>query len=478
LPNMLTVSSMKKNQIPENEVIWGDVIPTLQRLPPECISLCMFSPPYYQQRDYKVDGQIGLEKTYQEWLDKMWAVMDEIWRVMRPDGTVWVNLGDKYGGSGCSSGHTSETMNLGRRTKDYGASKGIQKLTKGSEKSLLFLPEHFAIGCLERGWIARNKIIWNKQNPMPCSAKDRFTNTWEHLFFFTKSKKYWFDLDAVRRPHASINELRYPSRRKESKKFPLFGQKNITGNTSGWNPAGANPGDVIHAEERSITTREKEMVEFFEQRGSGGNPGYGIQGSSLGETHPAGANPGDVITDPTDFWSIPTQPTKLAHYASYPDRLCLTPLKAGCPRWICKQCGKPRVRVTKQTKEFTSGSGKSGKVPKGKYEGSEQAISGDYDIRMGPQVTHHTLGWSFCSCLCPVCGEADCKCGAKWRPGIVLDPFCGTGKTLLVAKMLGLSYIGIDIKKEYCEMAEHDLKYGSLLEPKKVEKVQQQGEMF
>jgi site-specific DNA-methyltransferase (adenine-specific) len=183
-----------------NQVLCGDVLLKLKEIPDETISCVMTSPPYWAQRDYKVTGQYGLESVIDEYLAKMWAVMDELWRVLRKDGCVFWNMGDKYGGTNTeveykqkAKGKTSILTSV-----DHLCAEGH---TRGKyDKSLLFIPERFAIGCIERGWIIRNKIIWHKPNPMPCSCKDRFSNTWEHLFFMTKSRKYWFDMDAVRRP--------------------------------------------------------------------------------------------------------------------------------------------------------------------------------------------------------------------------------------------------------------------------------------
>lgn len=402
-------------------------------MPDEFVSCIMFSPPYWSLRDYKVDGQIGLEPDFNEYLAKMWLIFDELWRVLRKDGTMWVNMGDTYSNSGGCGWTGLESKNWEQKAKPH-------RVKSMPDKSLLMLPEHLMLGLLERGWILRNKCIWQKPNPMPCSAKDRFTTTWEYLFFLTKSKKYWFDLDAVRRPHKESSYQRIQNSIKAETMYkdnPGYHKQDRSDHT--WlDPAGKNPGDVI-------TTREKEMAEFFEKRGSGGNPGHGIEGSSLGDTHPAGANPGD-------FMSIPTQSSKLAHYASYPEKLCETPLKAGCPRWICKECGMPRVRVTKPSEEYAK---RLGYDWSDKNHREKTTIVRGKDLKSADYIT---IGWSFCSCLCPACGEADCKCGEKWRPGIVLDPFVGTGVTLIVAKREGLSYLGIDIKQEYCDMSKKRLR--------------------
>lgn len=392
-----------------NTVQCGDALELLKQLPNECIDMCITSPPYWSQRDYKIEGQWGLEKTYQEWLAHMWALMDEVWRVLRKDGTVFCNLGDKYGGSGMGMSYAGQSKGPHSILTHLDHMPAVGHSREGFDKSLLLLPERFAIGCLERGWILRNKIIWHKPNPMPCSAKDRFTTTWEYMFFMVKSRKYWFDLDAVRRPHAPYSkemELKYkPSKPKN------YGDKNV-----------------------SAGSFNKMLYEG------------GIH------LNPAGANPGDVVcTDPTDFWTIPTQASKLAHYASYPEKLVETPLKAGCPRWICKECSLPRTRITKPSEEYAK---RLGHDWSDKKHRQKTTIIRGKDLKSADYLT---VGWSFCACLCPACGQADCKCGAKWRPGIVLDPFGGTGRTCVVAKRLGLDWIYIDIKPEYVEMARKEI---------------------
>ncbi|GAI24609.1 unnamed protein product, partial [marine sediment metagenome] len=137
-------------------------------------------------------GSLGLEPTFELYIKHLCDIFDEVKRVLRKDGTCWVNLGDSYGGSGNRSGHTLETSNLNRLTIGYGATEGNQKATKGYEKSLLDIPYRFSIEMINRGWAKRNTIIWWKPNCMPSSANDRFTVDFEYLFFFTKNNKTLF----------------------------------------------------------------------------------------------------------------------------------------------------------------------------------------------------------------------------------------------------------------------------------------------
>ena len=160
-----------------NKIICGDSVEVLKGMPNEIIDMCITSPPYFGLRDYGADGQIGLEYTIKEYIDRLIAVFDEVKRVLRPTGTCWVNLGDSYGGNTTSGpGH-----------------KELPNTEKLPDKCLLQIPARFSIAMTDSGWILRNTIIWHKPNSMPSSAKDRFTNDFEYLFFFTKNKKYYFN---------------------------------------------------------------------------------------------------------------------------------------------------------------------------------------------------------------------------------------------------------------------------------------------
>jgi len=164
-----------------DQIICSNNLDILKTLPNESINCCITSPPYWALRDYGIDGQLGLEPTFQEYLDKLIAIFDEVKRVLRKDGTCWVVLGDTYSGG----------VNNNGSKKVYGAKtlKPIKAI--GFQcKSLLQIPSRFSIMMTDHGWILRNEIIWYKPNAMPSSVKDRFTVDFEKVFFFVKNKKY------------------------------------------------------------------------------------------------------------------------------------------------------------------------------------------------------------------------------------------------------------------------------------------------
>ncbi|MBI4930182.1 MAG: site-specific DNA-methyltransferase [Bacteroidetes bacterium] len=268
---MLSSSNGLKKHI--NKIIHGDALRTIKRFPSESIDCVITSPPYWQMRDYKWKGQWGLEKTYHEYLENLWSLMEEIKRVLKKNGTVWINLGDTYG--------TQSGACRGIKYKQHGKIKHVEdgnKLLKGKvpQKSLLLLPHRFAIGCIERGWLLRNDIVWGKPNALPESAKDRFSKKHEYVFFLVKNKKYHFDLDSIREPHQEVSLKRMKR---------------------AWNG---------HREKRSS----------FENM------------NIKNMCHPKGRNPGDV----SDFWKINTQSGKDKHYAKFNTALIEKPILAGCPK--------------------------------------------------------------------------------------------------------------------------------------------------
>jgi DNA modification methylase len=179
-----------------NKIYQEPCLETLRKMPNEFIDCVITSPPYWQLRDYGYDGQWGLEPTFQEYLEHLWEMMDEIYRVLKPSGTVWINLGDTY-----SSIHTSQTRGKNALLDDDTMRSQEIKQVKNTNlpsKCLLLIPHRFAIGCIERGWIVRNDIIWAKRNGMPESVTDRFSKKHEYFFFMVKSEKYYFDLDSIR----------------------------------------------------------------------------------------------------------------------------------------------------------------------------------------------------------------------------------------------------------------------------------------
>ena len=332
-----------------NNIYQGDVNAVLQTFPDSCVDMIMSSPPYWGLRDYGVEGQLGMEKTPEEYVEKFRLIFRELKRVMKPTATLWWNIGDTYGGrkKGNTQGQSSKTHEGAFYNSDSFKKSG------GIEKCLSMMPERIAFMAIEEGFILRNKIIWHKPNPMPSSVKDRLNNTYEFVYLFSKQKKYYFDLDAIRVPH----------------------KEGITR----WG------GNIIKVPEN----------------------GKGVQATDRERLwrNYKGKNPGD-------FWNITTQPFPEAHFAVFPEKLCETPIKAGCPREVCRKCGKPRERIILT------------KPPE------------------GGNIGGRTDGWT------------SCNCNAGFRAGIVLDPFMGAGTTALVARKLGRNYVGIELNPEYIKIAE------------------------
>lgn len=168
-------------------IITGEALAELKKLPSESVNCVVTSPPYWALRDYGVSGQLGLEPTFQEYITRLCDIFDEVKRVLRDDGTCFVNMGDTYGGTGDKGDWTDPKYAKGRN----GQAKAINK--SATQKSLCQIPSRFAIEMTDRGWILRNEIIWFKPNCMPSSVKDRFTVDFEKVFFFVKNKRYWFE---------------------------------------------------------------------------------------------------------------------------------------------------------------------------------------------------------------------------------------------------------------------------------------------
>ena len=257
-----------------NKIYNEPCLETLKRIQDKSIDCVITSPPYWQLRDYGYDGQWGLEPTFQEYLEHLWEMMNEIHRVLKDEGTCWVNLGDTYARG--SRPKTDNNQSL-RDTKNK-----IEPTTKpdydGLNKCLLLIPHRFAIGCIDRKWIVRNDIIWAKRNGMPESITDRFTKKHEYIFFMTKSEKYYFDLDAIRDKHKHYADKRNDGNRHEySENVKSQNNEWIASNAVSFNPLGKNPGSV------------------------------------------------------SDFWDITTKGNSTKHYASYNMGLIKKPILAGCP---------------------------------------------------------------------------------------------------------------------------------------------------
>jgi site-specific DNA-methyltransferase (adenine-specific) len=202
--------------MPETKIICGDVLQTLRRMQDNCVHCVVTSPPYFGLRDYGQPGQIGLEPSPQEFVAKLVEIFREVRRVLRPDGTCWLNLGDIYN-SGPSGGLGGSTLGGGQENQKNsnrawrngsGRADGIvderaQRNRNGvramglKPKDLIGIPWRVAFALQADGWYLRQDIIWHKPNPMPESVRDRCTKAHEYLFLLTKSEKYYFDSDVI-----------------------------------------------------------------------------------------------------------------------------------------------------------------------------------------------------------------------------------------------------------------------------------------
>lgn len=264
-----------------NQIICGDAKEVLAQLPAESIDCVVTSPPYWALRDYGVQGQLGLESSFAEYIDKLCSVFDEVRRVLKPTGTCWVNLGDTYGGSGTGAEYTNRSKEkTSLLPNDLSFLPKVAHLRGKYDKCLLEIPARFAIEMINRGWILRNEIIWHKPNVLPSSARDRFTVDYEKLFFFVKNQKYYFaqQFEELRDKKRLLRPMVNP----EGKRKRIYGDQFV---------ATINPKTAEASRERILERgRNKRCV-----------------------------------------WLIAPKPFSGNHFAVYPPELVATPIKAGCP---------------------------------------------------------------------------------------------------------------------------------------------------
>ena len=176
-------------------IINRDALFALRELPDESVNCCVTSPPYYALRDYGLDAQIGREDTPEEYIERLVAVFHELKRVLRSDGTFWLNIADTYCGTG-NKGYYADPKNPKGRNGQQTAKNARAPGCK--QKDLIGIPWLLAFALRADGWYLRSDIIWQKENPMPESCKDRPSRCYEHIFLLTKSKKYFYDAAAFR----------------------------------------------------------------------------------------------------------------------------------------------------------------------------------------------------------------------------------------------------------------------------------------
>ena len=186
-----------------NTILCGDVLEKLKEMSDESVHCIVTSPPYFGLRDYGVKGQIGLEKTPEEYVSKLVEVFHEVRRVLRNDGTLWLNLGDSYAMSSIRGGTKPFSGNVGAHAGYVEGSVrfGKRSIPNGLKaKDLIGIPWRVAFALQADGWYLRQDIIWAKPNPMPESVTDRCTKSHEYIFMLSKSPKYYYDAKTIKEP--------------------------------------------------------------------------------------------------------------------------------------------------------------------------------------------------------------------------------------------------------------------------------------
>jgi DNA modification methylase len=195
------------------EILTGDCRQTLKTLADNSVHCCVTSPPYFGLRDYGHDGQIGLEQTPEEFVSEMVSVFREIRRVLREDGTLWLNLGDSYYNYRPGKGQALVKQSVSNTKQDLpqACARRGNKLDGLKEKDLIGIPWRVAFALQADGWYLRQDIIWHKPNPMPESVQDRCTKAHEYIFLLTKSKNYFYDAEAIEEESSGLTGGRFGS---------------------------------------------------------------------------------------------------------------------------------------------------------------------------------------------------------------------------------------------------------------------------
>ena len=258
-------------------ILIGDVREKLKELPDQSVHCVVTSPPYWGLRDYGKDGQIGMEDTPEEFVANLVNVFREVWRVLRDDGTLWLNLGDSYAGSG-KGRNPDGTVHVSAMIAKQGSSAGtVMGNVKGGlvpdglkPKDLVGIPWRVAFALQAEGWYLRQDIIWHKPNPMPESVTDRCTKSHEYIFLLSKSRQYYFDNEAIKEPV-----------------------------------------------KQDWGTRDRTNGKYH-------NEGTGLQPHS-------GLTKSYETRNKRDVWTVTTRPFKGAHFATFPPQLIEPCILAGCP---------------------------------------------------------------------------------------------------------------------------------------------------
>lgn len=287
----------------------GDCREVLRTMPDQSVHCCVTSPPYFGLRDYGHAGQIGLEATPDAFVAEMVAVFREVRRVLRDDGTLWLNLGDSYSthAAGKVANPMAKSTLAGIKTQEVAnessRSQGqYLKCPSLPEKNLIGIPWRVAFALQADGWYLRQDIIWSKPNPMPESVQDRCTKAHEYLFMLTKSARYHYDIEAIKEP-MSLSSVARLSQDVDSQ----AGSDRVPGKTNG---------------------TMKAVGKTDKQRGHGRrHAGFNDRWDAMEREEQCSG-----LRNKRSVWSVATQPFSEAHFATFPPELIEPCIKAGCPQ--------------------------------------------------------------------------------------------------------------------------------------------------
>lgn len=263
-----------------NRIICGDALETLKTLPGESTQMCVTSPPYYALRDYEATGQIGLEQTPEEYIARLVDVFRELRRVLKPDGTLWLNIGDSYaGGAGRWGKENGMSDKQAAHKGSHGQIAARWKHDSIKQKDMIGIPWALAFAMRDDGWYLRSDIIWRKPNPFPESVTDRPSKSYEHLFLLSKSPRYYYDSEAIKEPVAE---------------------------------------GTVERKRRGLSADHKY---------ANGTPGQTAQG--INRPRAAGSGIGVTMRNKRDVWDAVNNGYRGAHFATFPEKLIEPCILAG-----------------------------------------------------------------------------------------------------------------------------------------------------
>lgn len=481
----------------------GDVTEVLRTLPDESVHMVASSPPYYGLRDYgtgkwiggsdpecdhlmllgsqgqdgdrsgrrhtqrvpykglcgrcgavREDKQIGLEESPEAWCEKLVQVFREVRRVLRKDGTLWINCGDSYSNGGCGA---RDPEKWPKQSRNDHAPYHAKRSTGVKPKDLIGAPWMLAFALRADGWHLRADIIWEKKSPMPESVKDRPTKSHEYIFLFSRSARYYYDIEATKEPCSKDTHARYSRGRSANHKYSEgvdtpaeitrraqnlqigFAHMSTAKIPAGWHQGGRSAEGLTPGGARDRVAGVGPKTAERETAGKNNPSMQAAVGLVVG------------TRNRRSVWRIGAQPFKGAHFATWPEKLVLPMILAGTSeRGVCSRCGAPWMRQVQKRIALL-----------GRTSGNKQRkFRVDHGGNPDLHNSHQGFGFPYEALVTETTGwKPSCKCFANIFPvpepvpATVVDPFTGSGTTGVVARKYGRNFIGIDLKQEYLNMA-------------------------